>query len=188
VNWKYTDLSTFYALVYEDDKGSLKALNLPNKSLTDFPKFYVEQIKESISLLEKKGEYAKIIKRLFSLYKFTKNPDITKVAPFINSIYGLIGQLKSETAILAKLVDHTNMVGINKNIFINQLEQIKYKISQLTPIPEPEKEHMYKQLENINELIHFPLAAVETLNDLKDMFSQIANSAAYEYLKQINYK
>lgn len=184
-NNKFMDLSNFFALVYQEN-GQLRSVNLPDRSIDDFSSFYVDEIKVSISNLHDAGEYAKIVKRYFSLAKFTKNRKLmNKVYPFINSIYGLLGQKKSEIALLLKLIKHTKLHGIPIDILSNQLENIKFFISAAVFIPEEIIMKINNNIDNSISNIRNIDVSIHLLSEVKDILNEYVNESAFNFLNGV---
>ncbi len=138
INNKFTDLSNFYVLTYTDKLDKMHSVNLPQRSITDFNDFFIENLKENIKKLyysKYNHDYYKLIKRYWSFGKFTKDDIlIKKILPIINSPIALAGQKKSEIATLIKLVKHTNLINVPIDIFNNQLSDIKVSLSAVVEI------------------------------------------------------
>lgn len=188
-NGKFTDLSNFFALVYHDQNGKLKSINLPDDTIDDFSKFFTTEVKGNIKKLyySKIGyDYAKMIKRLFSLGRFTGDKQlVNKVYPYLNSVTALAGQKKSEIALLMKLIEHTQMNGIPIHVFINQLGNIKMALSNVIDL---DREVLEKINYALDQVAYGQLGVnsiLEYLGKVKKILSEYVNIKALAYLKKV---
>jgi hypothetical protein len=193
-NNKFTDMSTFFALVYRDNKGNLHSVNLPDGTVTDFPTFYVKELKESIRDLSADGSYAKVIKRLFSLGRFIGDKDlIEKIAWFINSPYAIAGQKRSELVILSKILKFTRGDGVPIQILYNQLMNIKISLSNVITIPDYYLEMLDKNIDHASALYIYEMknpGSIELenttyLDEVAEQLYGFVNEHAGEYLEDV---
>ena len=188
-NNKFMDLSNFFSLVYHDKNNKLKTINLPGESIIDFDKFFVNEIKSNIKKLYYSRiapDYAKMIKRYFSLGRFTGDVElVNKVYPYLNSITGLAGQKKSEIALLMKLIEHTKMIGVPIHVFINQISNIKLALSNIIDIDRNVLEEMNALLDKVMYAQLDPKLMIEYLNKVKKILAEYVSIKALEYLKSV---
>jgi len=187
-NNKFMDMSNFFALVYHDSDGSLRSVNLPDQSIGNFGEFYVSEIKNSIRELyySEKPDFGKMTKRYFSLGRFTADKQlISKVSPFINSIYALAGQKKSDAALLAKLVFHTGMVGVPIDIFNNQLENMKFSIASIITLSDSDLNTINKHIDDIINKDLDLENIISILLDIKDILFYFVNANALNFLRKV---
>jgi hypothetical protein len=193
-NNKFTDMSTFFALVYRDKKGALHSVNLPDASVINFPSFYVKELKESIAILLEGGAYAKIVKRLFSLGKFIGDSKlINKIAWFINSPYAIAGQKRAELTIISKIIKFTGGIGLPIEILTNQLMNIKNALSNVIVIPDHYLEMLNKNIDKayniyIYEMSHqgsIELQDTRYIDQVAEQLYGFVNEHAEEYLETV---
>lgn len=188
-NNKFMDLSNFFALVYHDPNGVLKAINLPDESVENFTEFFANEVKSNIKKLyysKIAPDYAKVIKRMFSLGRFTGDQELVmKVYPYINSVTSLAGQKKSEIALLMKLIDHTRMIGVPVPMFINQLSNIQLTLANIIDI---DKDVLSEMNEILNKVMYGQLdpdSMVGYLGKIKKVLSSYVSIKALAYLKSV---
>lgn len=188
-NNKFMDLSNFFTLVYYGQDGKLKSINLPDEVIEDFDSFFVREIKSNIKKLyysQTSPDYSKMIKRYFSLGRFTGDKDlVNKVYPYLNSIIALAGQKKSEIALLMKLIEHTNMNGVPIEIFINQLSNIKLALSSIVDFDRD----LLQDINDILDKVAYEKLSIdnmlEYLGKVKQILSVYVNTKALAYLKHV---
>jgi hypothetical protein len=189
VNNKITDMSNFFALIYHDENGVLQSINLPNESIEDFPSFFEKEIKMNIVKMYYSSEpdYGKIIKRLFSLGKFTNDESLVDhVYKYINSITALAGQKKSEISLIIKFIELTQLHGIPIDILVNQLSTIKFQIANLINMPVSTVEIINNILDRtINEILQQTNidTIIEKLSYVKEILSDYVSYNAKKYLE-----
>jgi hypothetical protein len=188
INNKIVDISNFFAVEAIDNLGNVTVINLPQESHTDFENYFKENLKSSIeklyySILE--PNYLKLAKRYFSYGRFTKNSVlINKVLPLLNSSIGLAGQLKSEIAVIIKLIEFTHGQHLPLNIIVNQLDNLKTRLSHVIEINNDTltmlNELIQKAMDQIN-----PINMIEFLSPIKKMLEELTNQYSLIYLKRV---
>jgi hypothetical protein len=188
-NDKYMDLSNFFTLAYHDEKGNLKSINLPDQSVVDFNTFFVIELKKNIKKLyysDLYRDYAKLVKRYWSYGRFVGDEKLIQtIAPYMNSIYALAGQKKSEIALLIKLVDHTSMIGVPLEIFKNQLSNIKLSLSNVVDIDTNILLLINNNLDSIIDGAQEANNIVRLLEEIKDILSVFLSNKAIKFLKNV---
>jgi hypothetical protein len=188
-NGKFMDLSNFFALVYHEPNGTLKAINLPQESIEDFTDFFAHEVKSNIKKLyysKIAPDYAKVIKRMFSLGRFIGDQGLVmKVYPYLNSVTSLAGQKKSEIALLIKLIEHTHMVGVPMHIFINQLSNIQLTLSNIIDIDRDVLIEMNEILNNVMYGQLDPDTMIAYLSKIKKVLSNYVSVKALAYLRSV---
>lgn len=188
-NNKYMDLSNFFTLAYHDKHGMLKSINLPDQAVIDFNKFFVIELKKNIKKLyysEVHQDYAKLVKRYWSYGRFVGDEQlIEKIAPYMNSIYALAGQKKSEIALLIKLVEHTKMIGVPNDTFKNQLSNIKLSLSNIVDIDTNLLDKINNNLDSIINGAQEADDIIRLLGEIKEILSSFTSYKALKFLKNV---
>jgi hypothetical protein len=189
INNKFMDLSNFFMLIYIDENGEEKSINLPQEAIGDFYHFQADNLKKSMTKLfysQVKPDYYKVFKRLWSLGKFTKDKQlIYKIKPFINSIYALAGQKRSELKTLMNLVKFTKLQGVPLKILKNQLSNIKLSVSSVVELG---LEHIEAFNEDIDKIVHGNLnyeQIILLLKGLYDYLDEFVQENSYRYLEKV---
>lgn len=190
LNDKVTDLSNFFVLVYKDVSGKMHAINLPIGSYDDFYNFFIENLKKSI---EKVGlsildfNPLKLVKRYWSYGKFIKDPNLlSKLSPILNSDAAYLGQLRSELGTISKLIEKVK--SYPKEIVINQISNLKWKLSTILLFGDNELSNISLELENINKMIKDNISKQDILNKIDlvvDIISPIIDNTILHDLKRI---
>lgn len=135
INGKFVDISNFFVLIFVDSYGVEHPINLPEMAITNHHTFQIANLKNAIANLVKEGpkrDFYKVTKRLWSLGRFTHDHNmISKLTSFINSIYALAGQKRSEIKTIMNIVKHTYLDGIPLGILKNQINSLKLPISSI---------------------------------------------------------
>jgi hypothetical protein len=188
-NNKFMDLSNFFALVYYDMDGTLKSINLPDQSISDFDTFFTNEVKSNIKKLyysKIAPDYAKMIKRYFSLGRFVGDEQlVSKVYPYLNSVTALAGQKKSEIALLIKLIQFTGLVGVPQSLLINQLSNIKLSLAAIIDL---DRDILLNINNLLDKVMYEPSDAnlmVENLNKVKKILATYVSNHALDYLKEV---
>lgn len=187
INNKFTDLSNFYVLTYSDN-NNLYAINLSQNSITDFKNFFLDNLKKNIKKLyysKMNRDYYKIIKRYWSYGRFTKDKElINKLLPIINSSIALAGQKRSEISTLIDIVKHLGIGKLPKNIFNNQLGNIKFQIASLITLG-------FDKIQYINDMIDSLInntkctydIFINKLENIEKILWDFVQDQSFKYLK-----
>ena len=82
--------------------------------------YSIDDIKDDYDALIQEGNNYKALKRLFSIYKFTKNrTQAIKLTTFFNSEYGKLYEINSNLKTIQLMTQHYDDDSINKKIAIN---------------------------------------------------------------------
>lgn len=189
INDRFMDLSNFYVLMYKDRQGIEHAINLPEETVTNFSRFFVNNLKKNMTKLfySKVGQdYYKVIKRFWSFGKFVHDESlIDRILPFVNSIVALAGQKRSELKTLINLVKHTKLQGVPTNVFYNQLSNIKLSIAGIVGLGAATISHINAA---IDQIVSGQLGYEDILDLLEDIRSNIdayVSKNTYAYLKKV---
>jgi hypothetical protein len=189
INNKFTDLSNFFVLTYTDKLGNEHAINLSQDSITNFTKFFQNNLKSNIKKLyysPYNKDYYKLIKRYWSYGKFTKDKQlINKILPIVNSKIALAGQKRSELKTLMNLVKHTKLHGIPLNVFHNQIENIKASLSSLIEIGFDILDQINHDLDEIVYGQLEPSQIINILEKVKDLLDRYVSKSTLAYLKKV---
>ena len=80
----------------------------------------IDDIKDDYDVLIQEGNNYKALKRLFSIYKFTKNrTQAIKLTTFFNSEYGKLYEINSNLKTIQLMTQYYDDDSVNKKIAIN---------------------------------------------------------------------
>ena len=189
VNGKFIDESNFFYLCFEDN-GIVKIVNFPQHSIDDSKTFIFESLAGSIeSLYYSKLHFnlLKVAKRYYSLGRILNDDTLLKkVSPLLNSDIGYIGQIKSEIGTIMKVIEKVKVFPIK--ILKNQIQQLKYRISNIINISQ-------NNLERINchlDALYFArmdtnnrLDLIEEFKSITGILEYIINRSSFEYLENV---
>ena len=133
VDGRYTDMSTFIVLEYENDIGDLFTINLPQESVEDFRGFFINNLKISLEeMFYSSVNYNpfKGVKRMWSLGLFIHDKNLLeRLYNIFSSDISLTNQIRSEFKLLLKVLEASNG-KYSVKIFNRQLEELKFKLSE----------------------------------------------------------
>jgi hypothetical protein len=189
INNKFTDLSNFFVLSYTDKLGNPHAVNISEDSITDFTKFFKDNLKSNIKKLyysKHNHDYYKIIKRYWSYGKFAKDKQlIHKLLPIVNSIIALAGQKRSELKTLINLVKHTNLQGVPMDVFHNQIQNLKASLSSLVDMGYDIIDAINYDLDIITNDNATPTEIINILDNVKETLNRYVSKNTLAYLKKV---
>lgn len=189
VNGKLTEISNFFILSYFDDDGKLMMINLPQMAVTDFNSYVINGLEESIedlyfSILNYNP--FKMVKRMWSLGKFTKNEKlINKLLPIISGDIALTSQLKSDFSTLVKV-----LINIKKppvQTILNELSDLKGRLTFVYELNQSEHfldEKLDSLIANYKKL--GPIDVAAELEKIVEILQDIINEKTIEYLEKVN--
>lgn len=188
VNDKYTDVSTYLVLVYDPPDDEPKVVNLPQDSLTNLDEYINQQLKQQIEkLYYSKLEFnpVKLAKRYLNYgYYNQKNAIVNSILPLLNSWVGFTYNIVTELSTLIKV--NKLVPIINKTIFNNQLQNIKYRLSNVKEIDIQTLETLNEEIDNICDGVLNKEEINELLNHIKSMLIDIINPSTIKWLEDIS--
>jgi hypothetical protein len=188
VNSKYTDVSTYLVLVYDAPNEEPKVVNLPQDSLTNLDEYINDQLKKTIEkLYYSKLEFnpIKLAKRYLNYAFFNhKNAIVKSVLPLLNSWIGFTYNIASEITALIKVNKFVPV--INRSIFNNQLQNIKYRLSNVKNISNETLETLNQDIDNVCNNVLNKEEITELLEHIKKLLLDIINPPSIQWLEDID--
>jgi len=178
---KYVDCSNFFVLVYKDEQGHEKVLNLPDAALYDAVNYRKENLKTSMYTLIYSSidpNWFKALKRMLSYGKSFEDIElIKKVYPIINSQMGVAYNLMSQLKTCSKILKEHNKKYMYKNTLYHTLDAIRFKLQELIFVS--------YDFSDVIDLINIAVSNVEKIkeSELVEMINIIAKSLL-KYLNQ----
>lgn len=120
------------------------------KSLADADKQHINLLADTLTQI-KKGKLFKVIKRLFSYARLTKNYNLSKfLEPFINSNLSKLASFKSDLETLGLIIENNKFPS--PQIANDELDKIKFGVDNILDM-DLNKEEVYKQIDILKDFI-----------------------------------
>jgi hypothetical protein len=189
LNGRFVEESNFFSLGQNLPDGKVKVLNGEQESYDNFNHFFIEELKKSIhKLLTSKLMFNpfKVIKRMFSLAKFTGDEaSAAKLYPIIYSNISLLYQIKGDIKTLIKLLKSDNSFPMNYAMY--ELTNMKVRLSNVLQLSENFLEEFNNGIDNIVNNSNLPNEElIGRLEDLETPLEIIIDKEAVNFLKKNN--
>lgn len=189
INNKLMDMSNFFVLIATDKFGNETAINLPQASLDNFDDYFLEQLKEGIEKLyysKLDYNYLKLAKRYWTYARFIKDKQIIKsLVPLMNSNIAHVSQIKSEIALMIRLLQNVTINNIPMTILKNQLSNIKLQLSGTFEISDDRQIEINNTIDRVVKNNMSASEIIDLLEPIKKYLENIINNKALKFLKKV---
>jgi hypothetical protein len=183
INGRFVEASVFYAIIKIDENGNKYVLNLPQESLDNFNDFFVRELNNSINkMLHSKSNFNpfKILKRMWSLAKFTNDLDKLKLLyPILSSNLSRLYQLKGDFATIIKYLSKYGT--LNMKLIKNELSEMKDRISYVLELDNDFLIMFNNLIDNIITKVDID-AIIDDIFYIEDILKELINVPAYNFL------
>lgn len=183
VNDRFIDVSNFFILAMKEPNGDVKVINLSQDIYDNFDDYFVRTLKEAISDLLEKGEFFKVIKRMWSLARFEEDKEtISRLKQIITGDISLLNQIKSDLGAIIKL--YTKAFNPPNELVIKELEDMKDRLANNLLINKKDLVFLNNSLDQAVQLINSNnrIEVIKILDTLMQLFKDIVNGKAETFL------
>lgn len=172
---RFTEITMVYIL--------MKGEEFLNRGFQDLEKILID----TIPFLLFKGKYSKILKRInaIELTKSEREIDkllIRRVYKFSNSDLGRLNQIVSDISVLQYLIE--NIKNIPKSKFIYEIDQMKYRLGNIT-VKKYIKDKNQDAVNKLIDILEKDVVDLQKLDELYHILFNILQEESLKYMKRI---
>lgn len=193
INGYIQDVSNYFVMTYQDETG-LYSFNLPQQTIENFEKYFINNLSSSISKLtitciDEERDYFKAVKRMWSLARFIvlhfdkyipAKHLIDKLKPFISGNVANLSQLKSRFKTMIKLLG----IDSSENVINKIIEEVKLLKSEIVKVTILSNEIVDEIIDKLNNMVYNKTQLISNFTMIINIFNEIIQQSTINYLKK----
>lgn len=194
INGLINDISNFFILILQLESGKRLYINFGGADDQTMPHIFIESLKEGILEVNLNFSPFKMIKRMWSLGRLTKDKEmLEKLQPIISSYISFLTQIKANFNALKKFLESKYDLPIG--LGTSTLEIIKNKLNNVVLEDDKVLADIFKNVDKISKMVENKVIKskkdkneiIKKIEKIKKPLDFIINSISIDFLINIGF-